>query len=166
MAVSTLALYACWRDYGGMYNPRIEPYHAPLEESRCHAPRFVLIPDVQNQVIPLSGKIEYNFFLVPGSIIHSFWVMQSGASGNSTDGTFAIQLTDIGLEHQFFQEPADTTFLATQGAQQDRLPSYMLLPTPHPVVGDSLFSLEVWGTPGDTFRMILGCGEVTDCPVR
>lgn len=166
MAISSLALDSCWRDYGGMYNARIEPYHAPLEESRCHAPRFALMPDVQNQVIPPSGKIQYNFFLQPGSIIIGFWVTQSGAPGNSTDGTFTIQLTDIGLQHQFFQEPEDTTFLATQGAQQGRFPSYTLLPSPHPVVGESLFSLEVWGTPGDTFRMVLMVGEVTDCPVR
>lgn len=165
MAISTLALDACWRDYGAMWNPRIEPYHSPIEESKCHAPRLALIPDVQDQVIPPGGKIQYNFFLQPGSLISGFWVTGEDAEGNSGN-PFAIQLTDIGLQHQFFQEPVQTDFLITQGAEFGRFPSYTLLPTPHPVVGEAFFSLEVWGTPGDTFRMILMVEEVTDCPVR
>lgn len=173
MAKSSLALDACWRDYSGMWNPLIEPYHAPIEESRCHAPRFALIPDIQHQVIPASGKIQYNFYLVPGSLIWGFCVTQgttpSGGQQtfpNNSGNPFTIQLRDIGLEHDFFQEPSNTTFLVTNGAQFGRFPSYTLLPSPHPVVGDAFFNLEVWGTPGDTFAMILLVAEVTDCPVR
>jgi len=62
MALSTLALDSSWRDYYAMWNPLIEPLHAPIEESVCHAPRYALIPDVQHQTIPASGKIEYNFY--------------------------------------------------------------------------------------------------------
>jgi hypothetical protein len=165
MALSSLALDSSWRDYGGMWNARVEPYFAPLEESTCHAPRYALIPDFQHQVIPQGGKIEYNFHLPPGSIIVGFWATGKNATGNSGD-PITIQLTDIGLQHQFFQEPVQTDFLITQGAQQGRFPSITLLSCPHPVVGESFFSLEVWGTPGDVFPMILLLGEVTDCPVR
>jgi len=173
MALSTLALDSSWRDYYAMWNPLIEPLHAPIEESVCHAPRYALIPDVQHQTIPASGKIEYNFYLVPGSLIVGFWVTVGnnalgfgqtfpGNSGNH----FTVQLKDIGLDHLFFQEPSQTDFLQTNGAQFGRFPSYTLLPAPHPVVGDAFFSLEVWGTPGDQFAMVLLVAEVTDCPVR
>ena len=165
MALSTLALDACWRDYGSMWNAYVEPYFAPIEESTCHAPRYALIPDLQHQVIPAGGKIEYNFHLEPGSLIMGFWATPKNAAGNSGD-PFAIQLTDIGLQHQFFQEPVQTDFLITQGAQQGRFPSITMLPEAHPVVGESFFTLEVWGTVGDTFVMILLVAEVTDCPVR
>jgi hypothetical protein len=165
MAKSSLALDSCWRDNYGMWNPFVEPYFAPLEESICHAPRYALIPDVQHQVVPTGGKIEFNFHLVAGSVIVGFWISSKGVPGNSGN-PFTIQLRDIGLQHDFFQEPTQTDFLVTQGAQFGRFPSVTLLPCPHPVVGESFFSLEVWGTPGDPFIMILLVGEVTDCPVR
>lgn len=165
MAISSLALDSCWRDYGAMWNPRVEPYFAPIEESACHGPRFVRTPDAQHQIVPAGGKIEYNFHLQPGSLIIGGWYTPKNAPGNSGN-PFTIQLTDIGLQHQFFQEPVQTDFLITQGAQFGRFPSITLLSTPHPVVGEAFFSLEVWGTPGDFYTQVLLVGEVTDCPVR
>lgn len=168
MARSSLALDSCWRDYYAMWNPFVEPLHAPLEESTCHGPRLALMPDVQHQIVPASGKIEYNFHLVPGSVIVGFYltgIVDAAALGNSGN-PFTVAFRDIGLEHDFFQEPTQTDFLKTQGAQFGRFPSYTLLPSPHPVVGESFFTLEVWGTPGDTFVGILLVAEVTDCPVR
>lgn len=165
MARSSLSLDACWRDYYAMWNPLVEPLMAPLEGSMCHAPRLALIPDVQHQVVPTGGKIEFNFHLVPGSLIIGFWVYGESEEGNSGN-PFTIQLRDIEMEHDFFQEPSQTDFLITQGAEFGRFPSITLLPTPHPCVGDSLFGLEVWGTAGDVFKMVLAVAEVTDCPVR
>ena len=156
MARSSLALDSSWVDYYGDWSALIEPLMAPIEESRCHAPRYALIPDANHQTIPAGGKQEFNFRLVPGSIIVGFWV---------TSG-FTIQLRDIDLEHDFFQEPLKSDYLVTQGAQFGRFPSITLLPTPHPVVGDALFSLDVWGPVGSQFVMILLVAEVTDCPVR
>lgn len=166
MAQSSLALDSCWRDYYASWNPLIEPRMAPLEESTCHAPRYALIPDVVHQIIPASGKIEFNFRLVPGSLIIGFWVMGKNTLSSNSGNPFTIQLRDIEMEHDFFQAPTQTDFLITQGAQQGRFPSMTLWPCPHPVVGDAFFSLEVWGTPGDQFVMILKVAEVTDCPVR
>ncbi len=166
MAQTSLALDASWRDYYGMWNSRIEPYHAPLEESKCHAPRYCLIPDVLHQTIPASGKIEYSFRLVPGSCIVGFWLTGKNTLASNSGNPFTIQLTDIELEHDFFQEPTQTDFLITVGAQFGRFPSLTLLPSPHPVVGDSLFSLQCWGTAGDLFAGVLAVAEVTDCPVR
>jgi hypothetical protein len=156
MARSSLALDSCWVDYYGDWSALVEPYHAPIEDSSCHAPRYALTPDVNHQTIPAGGKQEFNFHLVPGSMILGFWV---------TPG-FAIQLTDIGLEHDFFQEPITTDFLVTEGAQFGRFPSCTLLATPHPVVGDAFFSLEIWGPAGSVYQMVLLVAEVTDCPVR
>jgi hypothetical protein len=156
MARSSLALDSSWVDYYGDWSALIEPLMAPLEQSTCHAPRYVLMPDANHQVVQSGGKIEYNFRLVPGSIIIGLWL---------TPG-FTIQLRDIDLEHDFFQEPVKSDFLITQGAQFGRFPSITLLPTPHPVVGDALYSLQVWGTVGTQFVAVLLVAEVTDCPVR
>ena len=166
MAHSSLALDSCWRDYYAMWNALIEPLLAPLEESACHVCRYVEIPDVQNQTIPAGGKIRYGFRLVPGSLIYGFWVIGEGTLTTNSGNPFTIQLRDIDLEHDFFQAPTQTDFLITVGAQVGEFPSLTLLPCPHPCVGDAQFTLDVWGTPGDQFVMILAVAEVTDCPVR
>ncbi len=157
MSRSSLSAWACWRDYWGMWNAYNEPQFAPLERSPCHAVRLALAPDIQSQVIGASGAINYNFYLVPGSLIWGFWV--TPVSGVS------MQLTDISLAHEFFQGPVKTSFLQTPDADT-RFPSYFMLPTPHPVVGDGLFSLEMWGPVGTRVYLILGVAEVTTCPVK
>lgn len=163
MARSSLALDSCWRDLYGDWSALVEPLMAPIEDSICHAPRLVLLPDAEHAIIPPGGKTEYNFRLVPGSLILGLWVP---APNDSISPPFAIQLTDIDLEHQFFQEPVSTDLLYTQGAQQGRFPGVTLLPGAHPVVGEAFFSLELWGPSQAIFNMLLLVAEVTDCPVR
>jgi hypothetical protein len=160
MSVSSLALFSSWRDYYGEWNALVEPQMAPLEQSSCHAPRYALLPDISHQTVPPSGKIEYNFHLPVGSIIWGMFVP------NPTDD-FAMQLTDISLGHQFFQEPVFASMLFTPGAIQTALyPAATLFASPHPVVGDGLFSFEAWANPASTVVLLLGVAEVTDCPVR
>jgi hypothetical protein len=161
MSVSSLALTVAWRDYWGMWNPYAEALIAPIELSECHAPRLAILPQLQQQTFDASGKTQYNFHLVPGSLIFGLLVQ-------APDTPVAIQITDVGMGHQFFQEPISADqlqaerFLEIEGD----MPNYLLLPTPHPVVGDGLFSYEAWGQVGTTFVMALGVAEVTDCPVR
>ena len=164
MARSSLALDSSWRDLYGDWSALVEPIMAPIEDSICHAPRYVLLPDAEHAIIPPGGKTEYNFRLIPGSLIIGLWVPPP--SDDEDVVPFAIQLTDVDLEHQFFQEPVNTDLLYTLGAQFGRFPSATLFRTPHPVVGDAFFSLEVWGPSQSIFNMLLLVAEVTDCPVR
>lgn len=161
MSVSSLGLFPNWRDYWGMWNAMMEPYIAPLELSQCHAPRFAVLPQVAQQTIPASGKVEYNFRLEPGSII---WGLFPLNTDTDFDGPVTVQLRDIGLGHDFFQSPISTDQLQASDPGSD-FPCYTLI-APHPVVGDGLFSFEMWGPVGTLYVMLLGVAEVTDCPVR
>jgi hypothetical protein len=165
MSLDSLNLDSSWRDYYGNWSSLVEPQFTPLEESKCHAPRVVLIPSVDQQVFPLGGKLTFNFHLVPGSII---WGMCPCATIFRTLPGFTFQLTDVQIGHAFFQEPCDSHMMTVEPNQsaQDQFPSALLLPSPWPVVGDGLFTLEAWGTPGARFYMLLFVAEVTDCPVR
>lgn len=156
MSVSSLALNSTWRDYWGMWNPLVECFLAPLELSECHAPRFVVLPQLNLQTLPASGYMQYNFHLVPGSLI---WGMFP-----TNNSQIAVQLTDVGLAHAFFQEPISADQLATAQAGA-YFPAATLI-NPHPVTGDGLFTFEAWGPAGAVFVMLLGVAEVTDCPVR
>jgi hypothetical protein len=157
MSVSSLALNSDWRDYWGDWNALVEPWFAPLEKSMCHAPRFVILPELEQATFPTSGYIQYNFHLPPGSIIWGLYL--------TFDTTVSIQLTDVSLGHQFFQEPITADQVAP--AQFfNFLDSFVLLPAPHQVVGDGLFSYEAWGVAGAFYPIMLGVAEVTSCPVR
>jgi hypothetical protein len=163
MSVSSLALHAAWRDYWAMWSPFVEPWISPIEKSLCHAPRLAVMPELLNSVFPPGGKMLYNFHLIPGSIIWGMWPFLT--PGINKPGP-SIQLTDVGLGHAFFQEPIRADQISTTGPAAGYFPSFTLLPSPHPVVGDGLFTFEAWGQPGSTFVMLLGVAEVTDCPVR
>lgn len=160
MALSSLALDSSWVDFYGDWASAVEPFVKAIENSGCHAPRLALVPDIYNQVIPASGKIEYNFHLPPGSLIWGFWAGQMSNLENQ------LQITDVALGYTLFQDPITAKFLVTYGSEVGRFPSYMILPGPHPVVGDGLFTLEVWGDPGDVAALILGVAEVTDCAIK
>jgi hypothetical protein len=165
MSLSTLALDAGWRDYAGAWNPLVEPLFAPLDGSSCHAPRLVMAPDVSHVVIPQGGKNSYNFNLVPGSLWWGLWALADVVNNDRQFDPPAptIQLTDVGLGHKFFQEPVDPRLLAVEGSDTARYPSWFLLPTPHPVVGNGLFTLDVWGPPGKLYWIVVGIAEVKDC---
>jgi hypothetical protein len=159
--ITPLNLDASWRDYWGQYNPPAAAQMQPLELSDCYRPRFVLCPDSAHQIVPQSGKIEYAFSLKPGSLIYGMLL--------SPSSTAALQLTDINFGHKFFQEPISEqlltllqTGLGTPVTVAD-FPNYILLPTPHPVVGDGLFMFEAWATIGLRVQVILLVAEVYEC---
>jgi len=95
MSLSSLALDSSWRDAFAAWNPTIAPLLDPLELSKCHAPRYAMVPDAQSQVIPDSGKIEYNFFLPVGSLVWGFWaaVLLESTSGDAPEIEFPEIIT-------------------------------------------------------------------------
>lgn len=155
MSVSTLAILSGgdWRDYYGQWNPRVLPYIEPLETSDCHNPRWALVPALDDQIVGQSGKITNNFNLPPGSIIWGLMVY----------GGSAIQITDVGLGHKLYQQPASAGTVSNLGIVQGNMPSPFILPCPWPVTGDGLFTLELWGTTGDRIFVLLGVAEVKAC---
>lgn len=157
--ITPFELDCSWRDYWNLYSPVANALIAPITDNRCYHPRIRMVPDTSQQIMPPAGKIEYNFVVAPGSIIYAIW------AGPDAQLPFTWQLTDIAISHRLFQEPASTqALLNASNAPSPNSPfNYSLLPAPWPVVGDGLFTLEVWGTPGLRYRVFLGCAEVYEC---
>lgn len=162
--ITPLNLDANWREYWGQFYPPAAAQLQPLELAGCYRPRMVLLPDLASQVVPDSGKIEYAFSLKAGSIVWGLYAYKSD--------TTAVQITDVNLGHKFFQEPVRLKFLTMQepglGTQVDlavdfeSMP-YLLLPGPHPVVGDGLFLFEAWQTIATRICIVLLVAEVYVC---
>jgi hypothetical protein len=161
--ITPFQLDASWRDYWNTYSPVANAQIAPLTDNTCYAPRIRMVPDPTQQNMPSSGKIEYNFVVAPGSIMWGMW------AGPAAQLPFTMQLTDIAIGHRMFQEPASTVCLPNStNSQGSTSPyNYALFPCPWPVVGDGLFTLEIW--PGSSANIgkrhfiILGCAEINEC---
>ena len=157
--ITPVQLDAAWREYWNLYTPQAQALFAPIADSFCYTPRIRMVPDVNQQIMPSFGKIEFNFTLQPGSLIWAAW------PGPPAQVPFVFQLTQVELDHQLFQEPSSTICLPNaQNAVSPTSPfNYALMPTPWPVVGDGLFSVEIWGTAALRYFVILGIIEVAPC---
>lgn len=164
--ITPFQLDAAWRDYLNLWSPPANAQFAPIQDSSCYLPRLRMVPDTSSQTMPASGKIQYNFTVAPGSIMWAIW------AGPSAQLPFTFQLTDVQINHRLFQEPASTQCLPNAGnvanglINSNLLPSsynYALLPTPWPIVGDGLLTVEIWGTPKLRYFLMLGFAEVNEC---
>ena len=140
---------AAWRDYWNLWAPPANAQFAPIADSSCYLPRIRMVPDTATQIMPPSGKLQYNFTVAPGSLMWAIW------AGPFAQLPFTFQLTDIQIGHKLFQEPCSTLALPNAGnvvvgdaASAPSAANYGLLPTPWPIVGDGLLTAELWGTPG------------------
>ena len=153
-------LLPSWSDSWGLWNSRALAAQAWLENERCLKARLALAPNAAAQTIPLSGQIDYNVRLVPGSVVFGF-VLPLSAAGSED---IRIQVTDVALNHQWFQEPLSLASLGVTGVRECWFERSILLPCPHPVVGDGLFRVELWGPVGSSAFIIFHVAEVSQCP--
>lgn len=159
MSTSPLALLTPWVDAWGDWDSYSEVFLEALEYAKCHACRLALVPSQDEQIIPDSGILHFNFSLVPGSLIVGLWVGQNPSS-------VVFQVKDVATQHEWFQEPIGMNLVQTVGFRDGRFPSVTLLPRAYPVVGEGLFELTMWGTPGQRYYLILLVAEVTGCQVK
>jgi hypothetical protein len=159
MSVSPLAYLTPWVDGWGVWDAYAEVWLEAAEYAKCHACRLALIPSQDKQIIPADGIQHYTFTLVPGSMIVGLWVDPLAAN-------VIVQVKDVATQHEWFQDPINMNLLQTTGFTNGRFPSVTLLPRAYPVVGEGLFDLTLWGTPGARHYMILLVAEVTGCPVK
>jgi hypothetical protein len=160
--ITPFQLDVAWRDYTNLWAPPANAQFAPIADSSCYLPRIRMVPDTSTQIMPPSGKLQYNFTVAPGSIMWAIW------AGPAAQLPFTFQLTDIAIGHRLFQEPCSTQCLpnASNTFASGFNPSsydYALLPTPWPIVGDGLLKLEIWGAPKARYFIILGFAEVNEC---
>lgn len=148
-----------WSETWGSWNGRCMAALDWLERVACLKGRYAVAPSREFQEIPASGQISYNLRLIPGSVIWGFAFPNGG--GAMTD--VSLQITDLQLGHQFFQEPVSLSSLTPAGRREGWFESFVLFPCPHPVVGDGLFRVELWGPVGDIAFVVLGVAEVSQC---
>ncbi len=155
LAISPLQLDPLTRDYYGHSDAYAIGQLAPLAlRSDCYQPKFYKAPPSQDELIFAYQYVTYGLNLTPGSLIFGFYLPALVSTSNPPQ--FNLQVTDVNLNHSFWDEPVPSIFagnykpeyLSQAVAQAASFPA--LLSAPHPVVGDGLFNFEFWDTLGGT----------------
>jgi hypothetical protein len=151
--ISPLSLDTLTRDYYGSWDAYVLAQLAPLVDNPCYQPKIYRAPALANEVIAAGGYASFGLKITPGAIIYGFYLPPSSQYSN-VPGQFLVQIRDMALKHDFWDQPIPAYFLANNkpsylSLSQDVLGSFPnLLDAPHPVVGKGLLSVQLWN--GDT----------------
>ena len=165
--VSPLSLNQLTREYWGLYDSRVISQLAPLVNSKCYQPKFykapgddaVLLGPTTGQIAPY-GYVNYGLHITPGSLIFGFYLPMRSLRATPnvwipyllSPGPFTVQITDVSLQHTWWDDPVSSVFLANfkptfQAEDSNNMGSFPnLLTTPYPVVGSGLFDVAIQNT--------------------
>jgi hypothetical protein len=186
---SPLSLNQFTRDYWGQFDPAVIAQLAQLANDPCYTVKLYKAPADNQEVFAPFGYITYGMQITPGSLIYGFYlpaVVHTGAPTQSAPGNFTVQIRDVSLEHDFFDEPVASIFLANfKPTYQTQVPgasafSFVYLNmgsfpnlwcAAHPVTGSGQFDIQIQNTLTDPdtgvglsqrIELVLGVLEVCE----
>jgi hypothetical protein len=161
--ISPLSLDALTFDYWGSFDAAIIAQLAPLAENECYQPKIYRAPSVPVESLAAFQYVSFGLKITPGSIIYGIYLPPSGPTV-AVPGQFNIQIRDEALKSNWFDQPIPSYFLANAkltylSASQNVVSAFpYLLDAPYPVVGNGLFSIQLWETSGSAQRVELVFG--------
>lgn len=170
--ISPLSLDALTRDTWGNFDTAVLAEIAELAGDPCYQMKFYKAPNSQTELVAANGFVPYGLKITPGSVIFGFYLPMIPDPGHiplSAPGAYTVQITDVSLEHQWFDAPVASLFLSNYK------PTYQsnafsgagsfpnLLTAPYPVVGSGLFMVEIQETSGSQQRIELIFGVLEVC---
>jgi hypothetical protein len=163
LPISPLSLDTLTRDYYGSWDAYILAQLAPLADNECYQPKIYRAPSLSNEVVTANKYTSFGLKITPGAIVYGFYLPPSSQSSN-LPGEFNVQITDVSLKHDWFDQPIPSYFLGNNkpsylSASQDVLATFPnLLDAPYPIVGRGLLSVQLWETSGEDQRIELVFG--------
>jgi hypothetical protein len=159
LALSPLEQDPLTRPYYGQWDAYAIAQLAPLAKRiDCYTIKFYKAPASADELIPAYGYVACGLHLPPGGIIFGFFLPALVSTSNPP--AYNVQITDLNLNHKFWDEPVPSIFLGNYKPEYltaDALQTAGLVSSfpslwdaPHPVVGDGLFLFEFWDTTGGT----------------
>lgn len=175
--VSPLSLNQLTRDYWSHYDPTIVAQLAALANDPCYQAKFYKAPADDQEVFAAYGFVTYGMRITPGSIIFGFYLPCVPETGVDTPTLsapvrFTVQITDVSLQHKFFDQPVASILLANYKPEyQSNITTNVgsfpnLLCAPHPVTGSGQFDIEIQETGGQPGRIEFVLGVLEVCGVR
>ena len=170
--LSPLSLNQMTRDLWGQYDCSAIAQLADLANDPCYSIKFYKAPADDDEVMAAGAYVAYGLKITPGSIIFGFYlpcVPVADDLPTSAPPAFTVQITDVALDHKWFDDPVASLFLANykpviQSAVALQTGSFPnLLCAPYPVVGNGLFMVELQETSGEAQRIELVFGVLEVC---
>jgi len=151
LPLCSLSLDCLTRDYYGAFDAYVVAQLAPLATDDCYQPKIYRAPANVDEVVAARGYVSFGMKVTPGAIFYGFYLPPI-TPANNLPNQFNVQIRDESLKHDWFDQPVPSFFLGN-----DR-PTYLsvgqnvigsapnLLDAPYPVVGNGLFSVQIWET--------------------
>jgi hypothetical protein len=158
LPISPLSLNQLTRDYWGQFDAAIIAQLAQLASDPCYQIKFYKAPADDQEVVGPYGYVTYGLRITPGSIIFGYYLpadVDTDSPTASAPGRYTVQITDVSMEHQFWDEPVSSLMLSNhKPVYQDAVTLNMgsfpnLMCAPHPVVGSGQFDIEIQNTAVD-----------------
>lgn len=172
--ISPLSLNQLTRDYWGQYDAAIIAQLAALAVDPCYQIKFYKAPADDQENMAGYAYATYGMRITPGSLIFGFYLpctVNLESISLSVPPAFTVQITDVSLEHKFWDDPVSSLLLSNfKPTYQDDSTLNMgsfpnLLCAPHPVVGSGQFDVEIQETSGTAHRIELVIGVLEVCGV-
>ncbi len=170
--LSPLSLNPLTRDSWGQFDATAIAQLAPLANEECFQLKFYKAPADGQEVLAGNAYAAYGMRVTPGSIIFGFYLPMVGVPGaplSSLPAAFVVQIRDVSLQHNWFDDPISSLFLSNykptyqSESSGDQCSFPNLLTAPYPVTGTGLFRVEVWSTSVETQRIELIFGVLEVC---
>jgi len=184
---SPLSLNQLTRDYWGQFDTAQIAQLAALANDPCYTIKLYKAPADNQEDMAAFAYITYGMQITPGSLIYATYlpaVVNTTTSTQSAPGQYTVQITDVSLDHKFFDEPVTSLLLsnfkptyqtAVAGASDQsgylNMGSFPnLWCAAHPVTGSGMFDIEIQNTLTDgdgaglpqRIEFILGVLEVCE----
>jgi hypothetical protein len=163
LSISPLSLDTLTRDYYGSWDAYILAQLAALVDNDCYQPKIYRAPALSNELVAANGYTSFGLKITPGAIVYGLYLPPSSQTSN-LPGQFNVQITDVSLKHDWFDQPIPSYFLANNkpsylSASQSIVGSFPnLLDAPFPIVGRGLLEIQLWETSGAQQRIELPFG--------
>jgi hypothetical protein len=176
LPISPLSLNQLTRDYWSQYDPAIIAQLAALANDPCYQIKFYKAPADDQEIVAAYGYVTYGIRITPGSLIFGFYLPCTPETDVdvptlSAPGKFTVQITDVSLEHKFWDQAVSSLMLSNyKPTYQSDITTNMgsfpnLLCAPHPVTGSGQFDIEIQETSGEQQRIELVLGVLEVCGV-
>ena len=178
---SPLSLNQFQRDYWGQYDPAVIAQLAMLAKDPCYTVKLYKAPADNQEVFQPYGFVTYGLRITPGSLIYGTYLpakVNTTTPTQSVPGQYTVQIRDVALEHDFFDGPVASLFLAnfkptyqSAVAGASAPAGYLnmgsfpnLWCAAHAVVGSGEFDVRIQETSGAAQRIefVLGVLEVCE----
>jgi hypothetical protein len=159
LPISPLSLDQLTRDYYGAYDAAAIAQIARLARENCYQIKTYKSPASVDELMAAGAYVQHGLKIAPGTLILGFLLPSNPLT--FLPPNFNVQITDTGIQHQFFDEPVPSVFCANyKPVYQD--PNLLscgtfpnLLNAVYPVTGTGLFMVEFWNDPNNAQRVQL-----------